>query len=139
MVQLIYFTRCLAAFSLHILDGIPMAADHVVAKRNRDAQNNEPRLPGQTLLRNDVVALFRSQTLPPKLLQNVPTLQFTKLPCSYNAPVEPGADSSKHQWKSVLVQYGSLSRPHFATLCASSCMAHGSSPTMCTVSSEPLG
>ena len=160
---------CLSAFSSHILDGITMTST-TITKGGRKAgkarkRANEARLPGQTLLRNDVVALLHSQDnhMPHdaalKSVGGAATMMIpqSKLPCSNKRPLP--SDPHVKGWRSVLVQYGRLTAAQFATACASSCMANAaladgadhagsggaagggkaSPQTMCIASLEPLG
>ena len=153
------FDLCFSVFSLHILNNIPMASYKASTKLGRKKDQiqtkvNEDRLPGQTLLRNDVVALIHSSNFPlgesPPVLQqeHAAALPLRKLPCSYTVPeMTRGKHRSsirgmfKQQWKSILVHYGRLTNVQFATLCASSCMAsrQPAASTMCAVPSAPLG
>ena len=125
---------CFAVFSRHILDGILIAGS---MPRWQDAETKEikqldtGRVPGQTQLRKDVIAMLTSQEMTSVLdATNVSRnlQQMIQLPCS-PTPTSPDYASKTIKWASITIQFGLLTSQQFADLCASVSVLHGPSET----------
>ena len=146
---------CLVVFSKHIVDGI-LVQDKSNLRMNRKTGGfvqdlEHGRVPGQTRLRNDVIAMLTSQEMdhvyatpqinlpcspkvPPKLKAREPVVStLTKPP----PPLKSGASEKVPQWGSVTIQYGRLTPSQFDSVCANICMLHGEK-TVCAHPDAPL-